>query len=101
MRITLFIWPPKADKSAMGAINRPLRLSGFICSSALQIGFLHEGNLGHICRVALTFAQFRNTCITTWTTLIAWCQFIEHLLDDQLVWQCAENTAAGAQFNNH
>ncbi len=23
--------PPRADKSAMGAINRPLRLSGLIC----------------------------------------------------------------------
>ncbi len=27
--------PTKADKSAMGAVNRPLRVSGLICQSAL------------------------------------------------------------------
>jgi hypothetical protein len=27
--------PSRADKSAVGAIHRPLRVSGFFCSSAL------------------------------------------------------------------
>jgi hypothetical protein len=32
----------EADKSALGAINRPLRVAGLFCSSALSIGELTE-----------------------------------------------------------
>ena len=63
--------------------------------------FLHEGDLGHIRRVTFTFTQLGNACIAARTAFVTRRQFIEHLLDDQFVRQCAEDTAAGVQFNDH
>jgi len=35
--------PRRADKSAVGTINRPLRLAGLVCSSTLSaVGAIHR-----------------------------------------------------------
>src|SRR2546421_9097886 len=44
---------------------------------------LHQGDLGYVGGVTLTFTQLCNTSIAAWATNIARGQFLEHLLDDQ------------------
>src|SRR5207237_10720540 len=51
--------------------------------------------------VTRTFSQLCNTSIADWATNITRGQFFEHLLDDQFVWQRAENVTPRPQFYDH
>src|SRR2546421_11063589 len=62
---------------------------------------LHQGDLGYVGGVTLTFSQLCNTSIAAWATNITRGQFFEHLLDDQFVWQRAENVTPRPQFYDH
>src|SRR5205823_404852 len=85
----------------------PLRLAlkavviGTIILNTTRNIHLHQGDLRYVGGVSLTFAQLGNTSIAAGATNIARRQFLEHLLDDQFVWQRTENVATRTQFYDH
>lgn len=72
-----------------------------LTSSCEPCTYLYQGDLRHIGGITLTFTQLGDARIAAGTTNIARRQFFEHLFNYQLIWQSAEDFAAGMQLDHH